>query len=88
MGEAQLQRGATFRTQLLQYAAEPQDPLCRIQLSVKRRQRLKLLVCRCLIDVDATRLTTLEYRMLLHQVVRHCVEVVDGIANRILVVDP
>ena len=41
MGEAQLHRCATFGTQLLQYDAEPQDPLRRIQASVERRQRLE-----------------------------------------------
>ena len=39
---------------------------------------------RCLVDVDATRLSTLEYRALLYQVVRHPLEVGDEITNRIL----
>ena len=88
MREAQLHRGAAFRTKLLQHDPEPRDPLCRIELPVECGQRLELRVRRSLVDVDAARLATVEHRVLLHQIVGHRVEIVDRIANRPLIADP
>ncbi len=36
--EAQLDRGAAFRTQLLEHDSEPRDPLSRIEVPVELRQ--------------------------------------------------
>src|SRR6266446_5258938 len=88
MREAQDYRGAAFRTELLQHDAEPRDPFRRIKVPVERGQRLELLVRRSLVDVNAARLPTIEHRMLLHEIIGHRVEVVDGIADRLLVADP
>src|SRR4029077_12540982 len=85
--EAQDHSGTAFRTQLLQHDSEPRDPLPRIQFAVERGQRLELLLRRSLVDINAAGLPTLEHRMLLHEIVGDRVEVVDGIANRLLVAD-
>src|ERR1700722_10367905 len=66
--EAQLDRCAAFRTQLLEHHPEPRDPLPRIELPVEFRQRLELLMRRCLVDVDAACLAAVQHRVLLHQV--------------------
>src|SRR4029077_4137738 len=87
MREAQDHSGTAFRTKLLQHDVEPRDPLLRIELAVERGQRLELLLRRSLVDVNAARLATLEHRMLLHEIVGDRVEVVGGIANRLLVAD-
>jgi len=88
MRETQLHRGTAFRAQLLKHDSEPRDPLCRIKLPIECGQRLELLVCRSLVDVDAARSPTVEYRMFLHQIVGHRIEIVDGIADRPLIADP
>src|SRR5437588_9081460 len=85
--EAQDHCGAAFRTELLQHDPEPRDPLRRIEVSVERGQRLEVLVRRSLVDVNATRLPTVEHRVLLHEIVGDRVEVVDRIADRFLVAD-
>ena len=87
MRETQDDSGTAFRTQLLQHYVEPRDTLSRIEFAVERGQHLELLLRRSLIDINAARVPTLEHRMLLHEIVRDCVEVVDGIANRLLVAD-
>src|SRR3984957_10189495 len=81
MREAQLHRGAAFRSQLLQHDPEPRDTLCRIEVPVECGQRLEFLVRRSRADVDAARLPPIEHRVLLHQIVGHRVEIVDGIAD-------
>ena len=88
MREAQFYRGATFRTQLLQHDPEPGDPPARIEVPVELWQGFEPLMRGSLVDVDAARLTTVEHRMLLHEIVGHRIEVVDGIADRLLVADP
>jgi len=88
MREAQLHGGAAFRAKLLQHDPEPREPLRRIEIAIKCRQRLELLVCRRLVDVYAARLPLIEHRMLLHQIVGHRVEIVDRIADRRLIADP
>ena len=85
--EAQDHRGAAFRTELLQHDPEPGDPLPRIEVPIERGQRLELLVRWSLVDVDAARLPTVEHRVLLHEIVGDRVEIVDRIADRLLVAD-
>src|SRR5271154_3962968 len=75
--EAQFHRGTALRAKLLQYDPEPGNPLRRVEIPSELMQRLELLVHRSLVDVDAARLSTLEHRMFLHQIVGHRVEVVD-----------
>ena len=87
MREAQDHRGTAFRPELLQHDPEPRDPPPRIELPVELGQCLELLVRRSLVDVDAARLPTVEHRVLLHEIVGDRVEVVDRIADRLLVAD-
>ncbi len=88
MREAQHHRGAALRPKLLQYDPEPRDPLRCIKVSIELRQRLETLVRGGLVDVDAARLSTVEHGVLLHKIVRYRVEVVDGIANGLPVIEP
>jgi hypothetical protein len=67
---------------------EPLGPPPRIKLPVEHRQRLELLLRWSLLDVDAHRLPVFERRVLLHEIVGDRVEVVDWIANPLLVADP
>jgi hypothetical protein len=70
MGEAQDHRSAAFGTELLQHYPEPGCPLRRIESRVECGQGLELLLRRGLVDVDAARLPTFEYRLLLNEIVR------------------
>ena len=88
MGESQDHRRATFWGELIQHGPKPRRPLRRVEIHVERGQRLELLLRRRLIDVDAGRLPAFQHCVLLHEIVRDRVEVVDRISNRILVFDP
>jgi hypothetical protein len=88
MREPQLHRGAAFWAKLLQHDPEPGDPLFRIEVPVELRQGLELLMRGRLVDVDGARLPTVECRVLLHEIIGHGIEVVDGIADRLPVADP
>jgi hypothetical protein len=88
MREPQLHCGAAFWAELLQHDPEPGYALACIEIPVELWQGLEPLLRRSLVDVDAARPSSVECRVLLHEVIGHGLEVVDGTTDRLLVADP
>jgi len=88
VGEPQLDRCTALRPELSEYNFKARRSLPRVEFTTEFRKRCKFILRLCLFRVDTATPATLEERMLLYQVVRYRIKIVNGISDHVLIPDP